>query len=190
MQPQVVLRIVAAAAADFLPLLAVGGDEAHQRADGVAVRLRAHELQRHPMALAGLIEAEEIGRVVQVVDDDVDVAVVVEVGKGGAAAGLRRRHRRAELLGDVGEAPVAEVAIDDFALLVAGFGLELPHLGIDVAVDEEQIEPAIAVEIEEADAPAKPARVEAEAAGERAVFARLPCRYSRTSSTCRRRSWS
>ena len=142
------------------------------------------------MALAGLIQAEEIGRVVQVVDDDVDVAVVVEVGEGGAAAGLRRRDRRAELLADVGEASVAQVAIHDLALFVAGFGLELADFRIDVAVDEEQIEPAVAVEIEKADAPAEPPRVEAEAARERAILAQRPCRYSRTASTCRRRSSS
>jgi len=33
----------------------------------------------------GLIESEQVRRVVDVVDDDVEVAVVVEVGKRGSA---------------------------------------------------------------------------------------------------------
>ena len=171
MEAQVVLRIVAAAAADFLTLLAVGRDEAHQRTDCAPVGLGADKLQRHPVPLAGLIEAEQIRCVVQIVDDDVDVAVVVEVGKRGPPAGLRRRHRRAELLADVREPSVAQVAVDDLALFVAGLGLDLANLGIDVTVDEKQIEPAVAVEIDETDAQPEPARVEPEAGRERAVLA-------------------
>src|SRR3954471_16341377 len=41
-----------------------------------------------------------------------------------------------------------------------------------MAVDEKEIEPAVAVEIEKADAPAEPARIDADAAGERTVVAR------------------
>ena len=122
-------------------------------------------------ASARSVEPEQIRRRMDVVDDDVDVAVVVEIGEGRAAAGGRGRDRRTETLRDVLEASVAEVAVDDLALLVARLGLEPLDLGIDVAVDEEEIEPAVVVEIDEADAPAEPARVEADAGGERAVVA-------------------
>ena len=51
------------------------------RFDGVPDQLQ----RRASGASAGPIEPEQIGRVVDVVDDDVDVAVVVEVGERGAA---------------------------------------------------------------------------------------------------------
>ena len=86
-------------------------------------------------------------------------------------AGLRCRRRRAELLADVGESPVAQVAIDDLALFVTGLGLEPADLGVDVAVDEKQIEPAVAVEIEKTDTPAEPACIETETGGKGPVFA-------------------
>ena len=58
--------------------------------------------------------------------------------------------------------PFREIAIDDLPLLVSGLGLQPLDLGIDVAVDEEQVEPAVVIEIEEPDAPPEPARVQAD----------------------------
>ena len=81
-QPKIVLGIVAAAAANFLALFAVGGDDPHQGPDGAAVRLRADELHRHPMSFARLIQPQEIGRVVQVVELGLELGVV-ERGRGG-----------------------------------------------------------------------------------------------------------
>src|SRR5688572_16484208 len=46
---QVVLRVVAAAAADLLDPQDVAGDEPHAGADGAAVRLRADEADREPV---------------------------------------------------------------------------------------------------------------------------------------------
>ena len=83
----------------------------------------------------------------------------------GVEAGGPRRSR------DVHEPAGAEIAIHDLALLVGRFRLQLVHLGIDVAVGEEDVEPAVVVEVDEPGAPAEPSRVEAEAAGERPVLA-------------------
>src|SRR5262245_20962610 len=102
------------------------------------------------MTFARAIYTEEIRNVVHVVDDDIDIAVVVEVGEGGAAARLGNGHRRSELLGDVTEAAVAQIPVDDLALFVTSFGFDALDFGIDVAVDEEQIEPAVRVEVHEA----------------------------------------
>jgi hypothetical protein len=107
---------------------------------------------------------------VDVVDDDVDVAVVVEVGERRTTTGFGNRYRRSELLRDIGEASVLEVPVDDFALLVARFGLEAINFRIDMSVDEKEIEPAVVVEIDKADAPAEPPRVEADAAGKRTIL--------------------
>ena len=124
MHPKIVLRKIAAAAAYFLDLRTVGGRERDPGANGVAVGSRSDQLQRAPVQASTHIEPEEIGRRVHVVDNHVDVAIVIEVGERGAAAGGRRRDRRAELRRDVLEATVAEVSIDDFSLLIGGFGLQ------------------------------------------------------------------
>ena len=78
---------------------------------------------------------------------------------------------RPEAFRDVLEPSVPQIAIHDLPLLVAGLGLETLDLRVDVAVDEEQVEPAVLVEIEEPDAPPEPPRVQADAARKRPVLA-------------------
>ena len=104
---------------------------AHARADRAAVGARA--LQLHQSASGSprrASSAEEVRRVVDVVDDDVHVAVVVEVAEGGAAA-----RPSASVTGGPSRSltssnrPFAQVAVDHLALLVAGLGLELPTSG-------------------------------------------------------------
>ena len=79
----------------FLRLLfaAVAGD--HARADRASVRLRADQLHFDPMArLVALphVVTEEGWRLIHVHDEYVDIAVVVEIAEGAAAAGMRRRY--------------------------------------------------------------------------------------------------
>ena len=142
---QVVLRIVAAAAAYFLHLRRAARGDAHARADRAAIRRDAHELQRQPVpSMLASIEAEEVRRVVDVVDEHVDVAVVVEVGERGAAAGFRSRSPAVRAVRVTSsKRPLPQVAVDDLALLVARLGLQLLDFRIDVAVHEEEIEPAV-----------------------------------------------
>src|SRR5712692_919412 len=68
------------------------------------------------------------------------------------------------------EPPVTQVAIEKFALGVSGLGLQLFDLGIDVAVADQDVGPAVVVEIEKAASPAEIFGVEAEAGGEGGVL--------------------
>src|SRR5437660_1165721 len=65
---------------------------------------------------------------------------------------------------------VALILVEQFLLRVAGFGFELLDLGIDVAVADEDVGPAVVIHIEEAATPAEKLCVAAEPAGERGVF--------------------
>src|SRR5438094_6326650 len=121
---QIVLRQVAAAAADLLPLLDPAGQRPHARADRIAIRLHADELQREPVMRGIALEAEQVRRVVDVRDGDVDLPVVVDIAERRAAPGLRRRRRRAEPLGHVRKSSVAEIAVDDLSLLVRRLRLQ------------------------------------------------------------------
>src|SRR5205814_8691224 len=70
MHAQIVLRKIAAAAADFLELHSAATEEPDACANCASVRSRAHELERHPTRIRGRIEAKEVRGRVHVVDDD------------------------------------------------------------------------------------------------------------------------
>ena len=57
-------------------------------------------------------------------DDDVDVAIVVEIAEGCAATDMGRFEGRAALTADVGETAIAEVAKQQVAL-AEGKGISL-----------------------------------------------------------------
>src|SRR6188472_398637 len=118
------------------------------------------------------IEPKQIRRVMNIVDDDVDVTVVVEIRECGAASGGGGGDRRSQPTRHVLEASLAKIAVDDLRLLVAGFPLNALNFGIDVTVDEEQIEPPVVIEVQEAHAPAQPSCVDADPSGECAILAR------------------
>ena len=58
----------------------------YSRADGAAVALDAFEAHFDPMVRRGRVVAQQRGRLVLVEDENVEVAVVVEVAKGAASA--------------------------------------------------------------------------------------------------------
>src|SRR4051812_1210432 len=122
------------------------------------------------MMPCGLVEPKEIQSVVDIVDDDVEVAVVVEISKGGAARGLDDRQGRTEFRGDIAEPSIPQVAINDLRLLVCRLRFQRIDFRVDVAVDQEEIEPAVVIEVEESSTPAEPACVDADAAREGPVF--------------------
>ena len=117
------------------------------------------------------VETEEVRKVVDIVHRDIQVPVIVEVEDDRAAACLRGRDGRPQRLADVLEPAVAEIAVHDLALLVSGFGRELLHLRIDMTVGEEQVQPAVVVEVQEGSPPAQPPGVDAHAAHEGPVVA-------------------
>ena len=161
MNPQIVLRDVAAAAADFVDLamgLGFAGDAGYAsdaRADAAAVGLGADGPHFNPVVGEFGVATKKLREVVYRVDDNVDVAVVVEVAEGAAAACGRIGDSRTNLERNIREVAVAEVAIEQLALTVSGFGFQLLDFGIDVAVADQNVGPAVVVVIEEAAAPAQ-----------------------------------
>jgi len=166
---QVVLGEIAAAAADFVDLrmgifFAGGmGDAPEARADAAAIGFCADGFDFDPVVAGARIAAEELGEIVDSVDDDVEVAVIVEVAEGAAARGHGRGDAGAGVVGNVIEAAVAEIFVEQLALRIAGFGLELLDFGIDVAVADENVGPAVVVHVKKTAAPAEILRVLAEA---------------------------
>src|SRR5579863_10189098 len=92
---QIVLRKIAAAAADFVDLLMGFGfagnlsDATDAGSDAAAVGLGANGSNLDPIIFQRRVTAKKLGKIVDAIDHDVDVAVVVEIAEGSAA---RRRR--------------------------------------------------------------------------------------------------
>ncbi len=119
---------------------------------------------------------------------DVDVAVVVEVAEGGAARGGGGVDAGAGFGGDLFELAVAEVAVEILVLGVGSVDIGAFDLGVDVAVGHEEVGPAVIVHVEEADAPAEEAGIDAEAGEVGVVVEVAAAEVDDRESRCRRRS--
>ena len=151
--PQIVLRKEAAARADLAQLLFAPGADRDLCADREPVPGRGRGAHRDPVALRRLPVLQQRRRIVHVVDDEVEIAVVVEITDSEAAANAGDLQTRAGAIRHVAE-PRAQ-AQQQLVLLPVG----LPELRVlldvreDVAVGKEQIERAVEIGVEERRAP-------------------------------------
>ena len=105
------------------------------------------------------------GRSFHVVDQCRKVAIVEKISERHAAAGMFFAERGSRLLRDVGESPVAQVVIRNFWLSVTGVFVFSIHLGVDMAVGDENPRPSAVVKIVELHTPTQPSRYRPESGG-------------------------
>jgi hypothetical protein len=108
---------------------------------------------------------EEAGRRVHVADDGGEAAIVPQIADGEAARRIYRGDAGASVGGDVGESGVAIVVIKDAGFLESAAEMLAVDFGVDVAIDEKKIGPAVVVEIEKHRTPSEIFCVEAKAGG-------------------------
>ena len=106
-------------------------------ADGVAIGSASLESHDQEVALARRFIPEHDARGVMMDDDEVEIAVAVEVAAGQPATHVKRLEVRAGAGGDVGESSVPLVSPDDGRVLI---GIALGRLGADVAVGGDEVE--------------------------------------------------
>ena len=58
----------------------------HLRADGIRVARRSNESQVEPIVLIGAFVQKEVGSLIGIGDKEIDIAIIVIVAKGNAAA--------------------------------------------------------------------------------------------------------
>src|SRR5207247_804776 len=80
------------------------------------------------------------------------------------ARGDRRGNSGASVIGNIFEAPVAQIFVEQLALRITRFSLELLDFGINVTVANEDVGPAVIVHVKKTAAPAEILRVLAETA--------------------------
>ena len=115
---------------------------------------RGRDAHGHPVVLGRLPILQHRRGAVHVADDEIEIAVVVEIADGKAAADRRDLQACACALRHVAESG-AEVQ-EQLVLLAVGFAelRECVDVREDVAVGEEQIELAVEVGVEKGGAPA------------------------------------
>ncbi len=96
-QPAVVDREIGGLAQHFLRLHRIAVAHRDPRADGAAVGFDARQLDLEPVVAAGHVVAQERRRLILIDDQDVDVAIVIEIAEGTAAAGVRGFDARVRL---------------------------------------------------------------------------------------------
>src|SRR5437660_4095839 len=90
---------------------------------------------------------------VNIFEDNVNSPIVVEITKSSAAARLRDGNCRADEIADISKCAVVLVQEYELALAVLGSHLERIHLRINVTVDDEQVRPAVVIQVNAARAP-------------------------------------
>ena len=126
----------------------------HAGTDPVSIASCSPEANLQPVARRAVV-AQQVRRVVQRGQQQVQVAVAVDVQRERRPAGLDQLHARPRAILDRIECPVRVVAEQCVLLAMAGAEVLLVHLRVDVAVRDEQVFPAVVVEVNEHDAPAQ-----------------------------------
>src|SRR5215470_16294446 len=126
--------------------------------DRAAIRFHALQFYLEPVLFPFEVVAQQGGRFVQVNDEDVHIAVIVEVPKSAAAATMRGGYSRAGSIRQLLKLPFSEIAKYGARRFVGILRQFLLHLRVHAACHHEQIGIAIVVEIDYPRPPADIAR--------------------------------
>src|SRR2546428_11736936 len=137
---QMVLGGITAAAASFVDLLVVAGNAFDAGADAAAVRARAEGADLEPVVglvfpvplLPFRIAAQQLRDIVYGINNDIHVAVVIEIPKGTTAGRDRLEDGSAEFFREVLELSGPQVVIDNPRLAVQDVHREPLDFWIDV----------------------------------------------------------
>src|ERR1700674_2862178 len=135
MHPQVILREIAAAAANLIDLGERACNHSHLRTQTESVAARADELNCDPVVGTGPFIVENHGRTVDVFDHNIDSAIVIEIPKRRAPTGLWDGHGSTDGIADIGERAIPLVQEHEFALTVLRPRDQRVDLGVYVSVD-------------------------------------------------------
>src|SRR5579864_9109018 len=118
----------------------------------VAIAFGADELHGEPVIVfcgwcGAAIVVKELGVFAIIADEKILPAVVVVVADRETATHARSAKIRALRFGCVDEISLASVAVELFFFFVGNFGMIRGDVVEDVAVDDDQVAPAVVIEI-------------------------------------------
>ena len=165
MDAHVVVGNVAGASAHFVNEGARARFHRDAGADAVAVGFDPDCPKGDPVVCVSRVVDQKRRRSVHVADDCGHAAIIPQIADRQTARRTYGRDRGPRGRGNIREGSVAIVVIQNPGLLEIAAEMLAIYFRVDVAVDEEQIRPAVVVEIEKRDAPAEVLRVEPESRG-------------------------
>src|SRR5258708_440214 len=102
---------------------------------------------------------QQAGRSVHVADDGGDSAVIPSISNRQSARRRRRGDARSRRRRNIAESSIAVVVIKNAGLLIAATQMLAVHFGINMAVHQDEIGPAIVVKVEKHGSPAQILRI-------------------------------
>ena len=138
---------------DGLGLSARAVDCGHSGADGASIGLHAFEQDLDPVVVAGDVVTQQRGRFVEIDDEDIEVAIVIEVAERATAAGMYGRKPAATVVGGVDEFPIPEISEQHARTFIRVIRIKPFDFRVNVPGDVKQVGPGIVVEIHQADTP-------------------------------------
>ncbi|KXJ04391.1 hypothetical protein AC249_AIPGENE23147, partial [Exaiptasia diaphana] len=156
MLAQVVLGKIPSAAADRTDHGRFARTDFDQGPHRISIQTLALQVNLQPMARVFSFVAKHLGSAVEIADDHIEPAVVVEISDRGASAHGLLAHWILWAADDFVKGPVTTIVEQHPSLTIRGRCLELDliDLGVDMTVDQEEIQPAVVVHVEERGAPA------------------------------------
>src|SRR5262245_31620085 len=115
-----------------------------------------------------LIVTQQCGRLTHVHDENIDIAVIVDIAESSATAGMFFSYGCSAQIADIFETSIAKVAVRQawVAILLRA----IDQLGINMAVDLEDVKPSVVVQVGQRDTPANVLRVHSKAGLENDVL--------------------
>src|SRR5215813_14378067 len=99
-QTQVALRHITPAATRFVNLSQIPGDDFNPRPDAVTIALHSDQPDRNEIVRVTAVVAQQLWRAVQVIDYQVDVAIIIQIREGDSPTRSLLRQWRSALRGD------------------------------------------------------------------------------------------
>ena len=128
------------------------GAHCDPRPDRQPVTFRAQQTKQHAVISARAVIQQQRWRRFYIQRDDVHAAIIVDVSKSRAPPRLWGHTR--EPVGNVLESSVAMIAEQQHRLPVRCSSGDRVDLGVNVAVGDKQVEPAVVIHIKKCRAPA------------------------------------
>ena len=88
---QAIAGVITPGAANFIGLRCVSGRDSNTRADAAAVRLSTLETNHQPVVSVFSVISQDRGALVEVHDNDVEIAIAIKIAMGRSATRFRAR---------------------------------------------------------------------------------------------------
>src|SRR5882757_6158317 len=125
----------------------------HARANRSAIALGAHQLDLDPILFVATLITKQRRQIVHIQNQHIHVTVVVVIAKSSAAAGELFADARPHLRRNVFETAVTQIPVNQPRILVSLVEVVIVDLRIDVAIDLDNVLPAVIVVIHKSATP-------------------------------------